>query len=182
MANFLYTNNAFSTLASGITAVATSITLAAGEGARFPNPGADEQFALTLTDGTNIEIVYCTSRATDVLTVVRAQEGTTGYAFLAGDSAQLRITAAALEQFNTPPGIVSTADADTLWLDAGENVGLGNIPDIGWTAGSNAFQWENGGAIMDQSGSAFSLMGNAYLGPGGWRRLQTGPYWAAHNG
>lgn len=107
MATFLYTNNATSTLASGITAVATSIFLNTGDGAKFPSPTGIEQFALTLDDGAgNIEIVYCTTRATDTLTVVRAREGTTGYAFLSGDAAELRMTKATMESWAQKDGVV----------------------------------------------------------------------------
>jgi hypothetical protein len=173
MAKFLYTNNAYSTLASGITDVATSLTVATGEGARFPSPGAGEQFALTLIDSSsNLEIVYCTSRSGDVLTISRGEEGTTNIPFNAGDSVELRITAAGLESA-VIPGINSIADADAIWIDAGENISFGNAPNVGWAAGSHATQWEDGGSIMNQDGSAFSILGNAYLG-GGWRRLRTG--------
>lgn len=98
MSKFLFTNNAKSTLASGITAVATSLFVQTGEGALFPSPGAGEQFALTLVDSSsNIEVVYCTSRTGDTLTIVRAQEGTTGIAFNSGDAVELRLTKGVME-------------------------------------------------------------------------------------
>ncbi len=88
----LLTNNAFSTLAGSLTNVATSFSVAAGEGARFPNPGGGQYFYCTLSNsaGTNVEIVKCTARATDAFTVVRGQDGTTGVAFNAGDLVELR--------------------------------------------------------------------------------------------
>ena len=43
--------------------------------------------------GTPIEIVKCTARSTDTLTIVRAQEGTTASAFSSSDKVELRITA-----------------------------------------------------------------------------------------
>lgn len=90
---FLFTNNAKSTLASGITAIATSIFLAPGDGALFPDPGPNEQFAVTLVDASqNIEICYCTERVTDTLTVIRGQEGTSGLPFIIGDIVSLRVT------------------------------------------------------------------------------------------
>jgi hypothetical protein len=92
----LLTNNASSTLAGSLTNVATSFSVAAGEGARFPNPGASEYFYVTLsnTAGSSIEIVKCTARATDVFTIVRGQDGTTGTAFNASDIVELRPIAA----------------------------------------------------------------------------------------
>jgi hypothetical protein len=91
----LFTNNASTTLASSITNVATSLTVASGAGALFPNPTSLDYFLVTLqgVSGTPIEIVKCTARSTDTLTIVRAQEGTTASAFSASDKVELRITA-----------------------------------------------------------------------------------------
>ena len=93
----LFKNNAFSTLASGITDVATSIALNSGDGAKFPSPTGDEYFYATLIDtSNNLEIVKCTSRSTDTLTVVREQESTTKRTYSAGDRIEMRLTAAGL--------------------------------------------------------------------------------------
>ena len=71
------------------TATDTSIPLVAGDGARLPNPATAGAFNLTYWNSTdfpdpaddpNREIVRCTARATDTLTIVRAQEGTTATA------------------------------------------------------------------------------------------------------
>jgi hypothetical protein len=93
--SILFTNNAGTTLASGILSGATSLTVATGTGALFPNPTAPDYFLLTLQGiaGTPVEIVKCTARSSDTLTIVRAQEGTTASAFSTGDLVQLRITA-----------------------------------------------------------------------------------------
>lgn len=88
------TNNAFGTLASGINSSATSITLSSGQGARFPSLSAGDYFYATLIDtSNNLEIVKCTARSTDVLTVVRAQESTTARSYSTGDRIEIRITA-----------------------------------------------------------------------------------------
>jgi hypothetical protein len=92
----LFANNANATLASGITNVATSMSLASGKGALFPNPSGGDWFLLTLTQAgieSSWEIVKCTARSTDTLTIVRAQEGTTGLAWATADKAELRLTA-----------------------------------------------------------------------------------------
>lgn len=87
-------NNAFGTLAAGINSSATSITLTTGQGARFPTLGAGDYFYATLIDtSNNLEIVKCTARSTDVLTVVRAQESTTARAYVTGDRIEIRLTA-----------------------------------------------------------------------------------------
>ena len=90
---FLFKNNATSTLASGITAIATTLFLSPGDGVKFPSPAANQHFSLTIVDSSgNIEIVYCSSRTTDTLTISREEEGTTGLPFDAGDVVELRLT------------------------------------------------------------------------------------------
>lgn len=98
----LFKNNAHSTLASSITDSATSITLASGHGdARFPVTASPNYFYATLIDSSNnLEVVKCTARSSDVLTVVRAQEGTSARAYSTGDRIELRITAQGLEDLN----------------------------------------------------------------------------------
>jgi len=99
MGTALFTNNAYSTLASGITDVATTATVAAGEGTRYPSPTGGDFFYATLIDtSNNLEIIKCTTRSTDTLTIVRAQESTTGRAYSAGDRIELRVTAAGLTE------------------------------------------------------------------------------------
>jgi hypothetical protein len=93
----LFANNAVSTIASPINAAATAVQLAAGDGNKFPNPVVGQQFfKLTFVDaatGLVNEIVNVTQRVGDVLTIVRAQEGTLARPWLAGDSAKNMTTA-----------------------------------------------------------------------------------------
>lgn len=110
----LVKNNAYSTLASGISNVATSITVAAGTGSRFPAAGGADYFYATLINTSNqLEIVKVTARSTDTLTVVRAQDGTTARAYSSGGRIELRVTAALLADIRdsiTPAdGTVTTA-------------------------------------------------------------------------
>jgi hypothetical protein len=87
-------NNANATLAASINSSATSITVTTGQGARFPTLSAGDYFYATLIDtSNNLEIVKCTARSTDVLTVVRAQESTTARAYNTGDRIEIRLTA-----------------------------------------------------------------------------------------
>jgi hypothetical protein len=121
MALLLFANNATTTISGAITNVATSVALAPGSGALFPNPGAGQQFLATLNDsatGLLSEIVLCTARATDTLTIVRAQEGTTGLAWNAGDILSNFCTAgtlaAMLQQQQVPafPARIITANTN----------------------------------------------------------------------
>lgn len=100
MPTILFSNNASATLASSISTSATTITVSTGQGALFPAISGGNLFYATLTDSSNnLEIVKVTGRASDVLTVVRAQEGTTARAYAAADKIELRIPAAALNNF-----------------------------------------------------------------------------------
>lgn len=95
----LFTNNAAASLDGGITSVDTSLTVLSGQGALFPNPSSGDYFLITLQGitGTPIEIVKCTARSGDTMTIVRAQEGTTASNFIGGDLVQLRITAGVMQ-------------------------------------------------------------------------------------
>ncbi len=95
----IFVNSAGTTLAAGITSGDTSATLASGTGAQFPSPAGGQYFAATLVDsatGLLKEIVYVTSRSGDTVTMIRAQEGTTALAWLAGDIFAALITAGTL--------------------------------------------------------------------------------------
>lgn len=95
MVQALVKNNAYSTLAAGISAGATSLSVAVGHGSRFPAVSGGNFFFATLVDTANvIEIVKVLARAGDVMTVTRGQDGTTASAYLLGDRIELRPTAA----------------------------------------------------------------------------------------
>lgn len=110
--SLLFTNNAVSTLAAGIGTGDTSLTVQAAAGNLFPNPSGNDSFLCTLRDASNnIEIVECTSRSGDALTIVRAREGTTAKAYLAGDAVELSVTAGVLSQYRqgVGDGVIDTA-------------------------------------------------------------------------
>jgi len=96
--NYLFTNNAATTLASGITNVATSLTVATTTGGQFPAITSPNFFYCTLQNvaGTLVEIVKVTARAGDVFTIVRGQESTVASAFSTSDKVELRLTAGEL--------------------------------------------------------------------------------------
>lgn len=107
-----WTNNATTTIASGISSGDTSITLAGSTGALFPTLGAGDYFYGTLNNANNdIEIVKVTGRSGDVLTVVRAQEGTSAAAWVGGDKFELRPTAAGFTDAAAGENIVDLAVA-----------------------------------------------------------------------
>ena len=129
----LFANNAYGSLASGISDAATSFVLATGQGARFPNPTNGDYFLITLVaiDGGGAEsaweIVQVTARSTDTLTVVRAQEGTTGATWPAGTRIELRLTAGATESKANLGTAAYTAS--TAYAPATQGVTNGNSHD-----------------------------------------------------
>lgn len=116
-----FTNNATATLAASLSTSSTSITVTTSQGALFPTLSAGDYFFATLINSSNnIEIVKITARASDTLTAVRAQEGTTALTWNAADRLELRITKAVLENFaqldsaNTFAGATTFSAATTL--------------------------------------------------------------------
>ncbi len=97
-----YSNNAKTTLSSGINDSVTSATVAAG--AVFPALSGGDYFYATIetTDFATKEIVKVTARSGDTLTIVRAQDNTSAAAFSSGDFVELRVTAAVLEDATEP--------------------------------------------------------------------------------
>jgi hypothetical protein len=80
----LLIDNFETTLGADITTTgATSLTLASGQGARLAalTLSATNYLPLTITNGTDVEVVHATARTTDTLTIVRAREGTTALTF-----------------------------------------------------------------------------------------------------
>lgn len=96
----VFTNLARSTLASGITAGALSLTVATGDGnLLFPALSGSDFFRGVLFKKAtgDIEIIKVTARSADVMTISRAQEKignvtATAFAFDAGDIIELRPT------------------------------------------------------------------------------------------
>lgn len=110
-----FSNNASATLATSINTSVTSIQVTAGQGAQFPTLTAGDYFYATLVDSSNnLEIVKVTARASDTLTVVRAQESTGARAYLAGDKIECRVTAAGLVSiYNDAKAYTDTASASS---------------------------------------------------------------------
>ena len=111
------TDFAYGQLASGITASATSLTLIAGEGARFPALAVGDVTYCVLFNTSGVtEIIGVTEILGDTMTIVRGQglPATTAVAWNAGDNIQLRPTAQALTAFAARQDLTSMAVSTTL--------------------------------------------------------------------
>ena len=74
-----YTNNAKTTISSGINNSVTTIPVASSSG--FPSLSGSDYFYATLDDATNLEVVKVTAVSGTNWTVVRAQDDTTARAW-----------------------------------------------------------------------------------------------------
>lgn len=106
-------NNANSSSAAPITETETIIRVLAGHGVRFPSLGTGDWFPLAIQNVQgDIEYMRATARAGDVITVLRAQEGTPAIAFDAGDVVFLPLTVAALNALGVIGGDVAISVSD----------------------------------------------------------------------
>lgn len=140
-------------------ASATEITLKTGDGAKLPNPSTDGEFNLVWwnaddypdpADDPNVEIVRCTGRSTDTLTVTRNQEGsgastknTTGktYKMILGvtkksmdDKSEVGVASgqiAALAEKTTPVDDDLLIVEDSAATNAPKKVKMSNLPGGG---------------------------------------------------
>ena len=119
----LFSNNASTTLSAGVGDSATSITVA--DGSVFPAISGSDYVYLTLevdSDPDLKEIVKCTARSGNTLTIVRAQDGTSARTFSTADKCELRLTAAGLSD------VATQADTDTTY-----SVGDGGLTQNNFT-------------------------------------------------
>lgn len=101
-----FSNNGATTLAVAVNALDTTITVV--DASKFPV--GEFKVTLETVDRSKNEIVLVTGVAGNVLTVVRAQEGTTANTFSIGDKVENRLTAEWLNGLqSTVAGIASTA-------------------------------------------------------------------------
>jgi len=87
-------NNAISSLAAGISDSDTTLVVATGEGNLFPST---YPFHITIDS----EIVSCTNRSSDTLTITRAQEATVANAHSEDAVVSLNVTAQHISDLNT---------------------------------------------------------------------------------
>lgn len=124
----LFSNNASTTLSAGVGDSATSITVA--DGSVFPAISGSDYVYLTLevdSDPTLREIVKCTARSGNTLTITRAQDGTSARTFSNADKCELRLTAAGLND------VATQADTDTTYSVQDGELSQNNFTDADHT-------------------------------------------------
>ena len=100
MASFVVDNNVESLVADDpLTSGAVTLNVNTGHGARFPSTFPyrltiwDDSTYPDPTDDSNMEVVNCTGRSTDALTIARGEEGTSGVEHALGSRVALLFTA-----------------------------------------------------------------------------------------
>lgn len=132
----LFKNNVSGVLSAPISDSSTVLSLVAGQGARFPLPTGGDYFLATLigldSNGAENawEIVKVTTRATDGLTIARAQEGTAAQAWNAGSRLEMRITSGTLS------AIAASAKSGVLYTNAAASLSAGIQYLVDSTGGS----------------------------------------------
>jgi len=189
------TNNATGLLASNINSSVTTLSLASSAGSLFPSLGAGEWCPVVVVDGSgNREIMRCTGRSGDVLTVVRGQEGTSARSFNAGARVDARLTAAALAEFALAdevndaldlkadldsPGLTGTPTAPTPSVsDNSEKIAttefvvdyvpikIGTVLEYDGTDLPPRFLWANGAAVSRSTYAAYFAVVGTRFGAG----------------
>lgn len=123
MYTILYANNAKTTLAAPITSTQTTIAVAPGTGSLFPNPTTGQAFKVTLVSASSasvFEVCLCTARTGDVLTIIRAQEGTSGQPFVLSD------VVGNFDTKGTMDNLVQTDQLQSQYYQYGEATGTAN--------------------------------------------------------
>ena len=129
----MFSNNGATKLAADINTIVTSITVL--NGAVFPVPSGGEYFFITVpaVNGNGQEsaweIMKCTARSGNTLTVVRGQESTVAATAVTGASVELRINAAFMNAVDDHVDNVSNPHATTK-----AQVGLGSVDNTADTA------------------------------------------------
>jgi len=126
----LFTNNAASRLAAGISDSDTSLTVKTGAGDLYPSPSGGDFFRLVLVNLSSgeYEIAFCTSRTGDVLTISRAAEDATDHparAFVVDDPVELRPTAGFFNSLS-----VTSTNVQANQFNVGVDTGAANAYEV----------------------------------------------------
>jgi len=152
----LFSNGVDTTLAATLTIGGTSATLADGSGLSEPNGGDFE--LVTLIAAGNFEIVRMTARAANVITITRAQEGTTAREWPTGTRVVTSVTAGSISLLRTP---------DPVQIGVGANASGANSMAVGPLAVATGEQSVAVGVDAQASGD-IDFIGATALGRWGY--------------
>jgi hypothetical protein len=176
----LYVDNTYGTISGSLTAAATSITLTAGHGARFPAVAANQILYATLLNSANVlEQIHITAHTlnSDTLTVTRAANGTTAKAWAAGDRIECRLTSEHMTTFGafrdtaaswtkgqrgTPVALTSTSSAVAVDMNAANNFTLAMTENTTLSSATNVAAGQSGLIAVTQNSTAAKTL--AYNG------------------
>lgn len=158
-----FLNNYGTNLAANITSAATSITVSSGTGQNFLGllTGGDIYYMTLIQVGTQspFEIVQVTAVAGDVLTVIRAQDGTTARAWNLGDAIEIRlprIVLSAFTQTGVSFGTMAIQNANAVAITGGTITGVtitgstipnSNVSGLGTAALASASSFAGSGPV-----------------------------------
>lgn len=173
----ILSNNVASQLNANVGPSDTALLLPAGQGVRFPSPSGGRYFYATIVHIATgaIEIVKCTGRSIDTLTVERGQDNTTAISFSTGSIIEMRVTALVLQDLdwrtnagaaNGPAlldgsGMISDAQIPAgITRDTELAAAIAAIPGLGYTPvqqGTGISQLSNTVKIGWKSGNLLGL-------------------------
>jgi len=149
----LYSNNVDTTLSVELSDVATSATVVDGSG--LQSPSGDDFELLTLAALGVYEIVKITARSGNVVTIERAQEGTTAQTWVIGTRAFAGATAGTLDRLVQNDSTNTGATAI-----GGATATANNSVSIGPSASASAADQVVIGSSATSSGSGSAAIGN----------------------
>lgn len=169
MAKFLFSNNASSLLATTISDVDVTLQVGVGDGALFPSPSAGDRAAIALVNASgDLEVVYCTARSGDLLTITRAQEGTTAQEWIGGQTrVELRLTKGTQEAMLQRDGDALTGDLDAAGNEITDARLTGDTVIVGGQTVGTALRGAEDDAsneiVVPGDGSAATMGGSALV-------------------
>ena len=144
MTEYIFTNNAKTTLAADIGGGATSFAVASGGGSAFPSPGSGEGFYIGVEEGSVREWMLVTGRSGDQFSGI-TRGGTNSFA--AGSAVRLALNATILNQFlqkgvyreyaGSPDGVLTANYAGEEVLDTTNSTWYKHVTGTTWKAMTN---------------------------------------------
>ena len=150
-----FSNLASTTLASGVSSSATSVSVTSAS--LFPTLGGGDYFYATLGAGTGSEIVKVTAISGTTFTVIRGQDDTTAVSHSAGVDCALRVTAAALEDLRDSPNVESVSKSGDIMTG---NLSLGQNNKAIFNSQLEVYGDGSNSHIKDTSSGNLNISGN----------------------